>query len=71
MRLNSSKTNNCVVKGYLSFNSKRNYGFVIDLVLLFFKVKLFSWVDCIVNSLTANDALPNYPSTAKAVNAVT
>ena len=24
-----------------------------------------------VNPLTANDALPNYPSTAKAVNAVT
>ena len=25
----------------------------------------------IINPLTANDALPNYPSTAEAVNAVT
>ena len=25
----------------------------------------------VINHLTANDALPNYPSTAEAVNAVT
>ena len=30
-----------------------------------------SQLHAILNPLTANDALPNYPSTAKAVNAVT